>query len=66
MTPIAAARLRAYLTSTGRTARDVSVELGIAEETLSRWLCGKLVPSLMARIAIEHVTGISRADWSTY
>lgn len=43
--------------------KRLAEELDVREETLSRWLSGRLVPSMLARIALEHVLLVPREDW---
>jgi hypothetical protein len=52
----AAVRLRAWFIEQATTARQLAAEMDVREETVSRWLSGRLKPSRMARHAIAHVT----------
>lgn len=65
MRPLAADLLAEWFSSTGTTQRDFATSLEIREETMSRWLAGRLMPSLVSRIAIEHVTfgRVPRTSW---
>lgn len=48
--------LRQWLVTNGRTARQFAGTLDIAPESISRWFSGRLHPSKVTRLAIEHVT----------
>lgn len=65
--PPAASLLREWFVSVGTTAKDFAARLEVREETLSRWLSGRLVPSMVSRLAIEHVTHgrVPTAAWTT-
>lgn len=61
--PLAAKMIRQWCKAQGVTARALASDLDVSEETISRWLSGRLVPSRIARLAIVHVTGVPPSAW---
>lgn len=63
--PPAAALLREWFASMGITAKDFATSLELAPEYLSRIMAGRVRPSLVTRLAIEHVTRgrVPAASW---
>lgn len=66
MSPPAAALLREWFESMGMTAKDFATSLEVRPESLSRWMHGTLMPSLVTRMAIELATKgrVTAKSWS--
>ena len=47
----------------GRTQLDVAESLGVAQQTVSAWKRGTLIPSALQRVRIQLLTGISANAW---
>jgi len=65
MAPKAGRLLRDWLRDNDLTARAFSESIEVSEESISRWVSGRLVPSRCVRLAIEYVTSshVPAASW---
>ncbi len=60
----AAAKLREILESNARGAyKDLSIELGVGQEVVSKWVAAKHRPSLAYRAKIHELYGIGIFEW---
>lgn len=66
-TPDAPELLRTWLESQGKTAYAFAVELEVTAEMLSRWMRRRVLPSKVAALAIELLTGgaVPHTRWGT-
>lgn len=49
--------LQTYLSDTGITQAQFAKQVGLTQPAISKYLRGKLVPSMSAAIKISHATG---------
>ena len=56
-------RFREWLAT--RTQAEAAALLGVAQQTVSAWKRGVLVPSALQRVRLQLLTGISVNAWGT-
>ena len=62
-TTVASKKLGRWMTKNGKTQAEMGEELGVCQETVSRWVSGHALPKLKRAVDLEKKTGIKPKDW---
>lgn len=56
-------KLKAWLDERGMKQSFFAGKMGVRDATVSKWMCGKAVPSLPYALEIQTITGVGAAEW---